>query len=102
MKELKLNARERLEELLIDNYNFMKNNNGRTEASRINYIQGFIEACLIERTISRVSVEQIINQAHLKVFGVDFQSRNQLKEATEEWLDIPTHIRHKKNIDIEK
>lgn len=97
-----MNAKERLEELLIDNYTFMKNNNGRTDASSNAYIKGFMEACLIERMISRVAVENIINQAHLKVFGVDFKSRNQLKEATEAWLDIPTHIRHKKRIDIEE
>jgi hypothetical protein len=96
-----LNTSERLEELLISNYKSIKENNGTVNVNQSSYIQGFMEACLINRSLSRTAIESIINNAHKNVFGVDFQSRQDLEVATDEWLDIPTHIRQNKNIDID-
>ena len=43
----------------------------------------------------------IINKAYKKVFCMDFKSRQELKVATDDWLDIPTHIRQNKSIHID-
>lgn len=92
---------ERLEELLINNYKYLKGNHGNIDSKQSAYIQGFMEACLLNRSLSRTGIESIINRAHKKVFGVDFESRQDLKVATDDWLDIPTHIRQNKSIQID-
>lgn len=96
-----MDTAERLEELLINNYQFLKDNHGNVDFKQAAYIQGFMEACLINRSLSRTVIESIINRAHEKVFGVDFQSRQDLKVATDDWLDIPTHIRQNKSIRVD-
>lgn len=100
MRVNNLNSVERLEELLINNYTFLKDNHGKVDVKQSAYIQGFMEACLMNRSLSRMSIESTINKAHKSVFGVDFKSRQDLKVATDDWLDIPTHIRQNKSIHI--
>lgn len=95
-----MKSTERLEELLINNYQYLKDNHGSIDSKQSAYIQGFMEACLINQSVSRTGIESIINRAHEKVFGVDFKSRQDLKVATDDWLDIPTHIRQNKSIQI--
>lgn len=96
-----VDSSERLEELLINNYQYLKDNHGSIDVKQAAYIQGFMEACLINRTLTRIGIESIINKAHLQVFGIDFKSRQDLKIATDDWLDIPTHIRQNKSIQID-
>ena len=96
-----MDSSERLEELLIINYQLLKDNHGKIDSKQSAYIQGFMEACLMNRSLSRMGIESIINKAHKKVFAVDFKSRQDLKVATDDWLDIPTHIRQNKSIHID-
>ena len=100
-KELNMDSTERLEELLIKNYQFIKDNNGNIDVKQSAYIQDFMEACIINRSLSRTVIESIINKSHKQVFGVDFKSRQDLKVVIDDWLDIPTHIRQNKKIQID-
>ena len=94
-----MDEKNRIEELLIENYQFIKNHKGNTDANKVFFIKGFMEACLMGKLVSRVELEQIINRSHKTVFGVEYEKRIDLRETTEEWLDIPTHIRRKQALD---
>lgn len=85
----------RLNTLLLELYETMLTSKQRINSPKI---EGFIEAGLCADVVSREEVEQIIDAAHLKVFGVRFTSKLRPTESNSEVLDIPTYIRDRKQI----
>ena len=86
---------DRVYELLCALYEDIKQSQGNRDLGKSSHIQGYMEACLISGLITKNTIEQVINKAHLEVFGLPYENKSNPDKEHIDWLDIPTIIRKK-------
>ncbi|MBE0471704.1 MAG: hypothetical protein IBX55_19615 [Methyloprofundus sp.] len=84
-----------LRKLLVENYQTQAKTK-KISPKMAYHIQGYMEAGLVSGMASKDSLEEVINQAHVQVFGIPFEERKTLEPSQTDLLDIPTWIRNRK------
>jgi hypothetical protein len=85
---------QRLKQLLIAHYQDQRLAK-KISPQKAYHIQGFMEAGLITKLVSKDALQQYIDAAHREVFGVDYNARTHPTAEQAKLLDIPTWLRRK-------
>ena len=64
-------------------------------------IEGYIEAGLASEIIATDEVKSLIDTAHIKIHGIPFDER-QSNKLEPEFLDIPTYIRNRELLHLNR
>jgi hypothetical protein len=89
-------------QLLCETYLYLKNNDP-VPTEKEPFLNGFMTAgrCL---QVSTEEMETVIDEANMKIFGMDYKTRAEIygrtKENSNKVFDIPTFIRKKKRTGI--
>ncbi len=88
--------KNRLQNLLETNYELIKNAKQRKRSDL--KVEGFMEAGLCLGVVTKSELQDVVDAAHIKVFGVPFNEKIRPKNIDDGLLDIPTWIRDKVQI----